>query len=489
MTTVSAHLDAARQAAPEVRLPALVMSKRFQLVALLMTDALIITLSIIIAVAARGLLPFAGQPDTESIIKAIGPAIVGGWLLTLVIFETYSQRQLRAGATEYKRVLLATSAMAAAVGITSYLMKYDFPRAAFVLMFTIGSFALLLARLARRRVMGTIRSRGALNTPVVIAGDSAHIDAIAKVLRRESWLGYRVVGAVTNDRLTHTLGGLPVLGNLTETVSVIDRHKASSVIFADGSFESPSEFQRMAWRLEKHKTNMVVVPAITETSAQRLDVRPVAGLPLVDVAPPQALAAARWVKRAFDLIGSALLLLITSPLMLIAALAIKIEDGGPVFFRQVRVGRKGELFECLKFRSMFTDAEQRLDELAHLNEGAGPLFKIVDDPRITRVGRLIRRFSIDELPQFWNTLWGDMSLVGPRPALPTEVAAYDDDTHRRLDVRPGLTGLWQVSGRSDLSWEDAVRLDIYYVDNWSMVQDLMILAKTARAVLLPSGAY
>jgi len=454
-----------------------------------MTDAVIITLSILFAVAARGLLPFSGQPDTESIIQATGPAIAAGWLFTLFLFETYSQRQLRAGATEYKRVLLGTSAMAAAVGITSYLMKYDFPRAAFVLMFTIGSFALLLVRLIRRRVMGTIRSHGALNTPVVIAGDSTHIDAIAKVLRRESWLGYRVIGALTDDPLSHTFGGLPVLGTLEETVTVIDKHQATSVIFADGSFQSPAEFQRMAWQLEEHKTNMVVVPAITETSAQRLDVRPVAGLPLVDVAPPQALAAARWVKRAFDVIGSALLLLVTTPLMLLAALAIKIEDGGPVLFRQIRVGRKGELFECLKFRSMFTDAEQRLAELAHLNEGAGPLFKMADDPRVTRVGRLIRRFSIDELPQFWNTLWGDMSLVGPRPALPAEVAAYDDDTCRRLDVRPGLTGLWQVSGRSDLSWEDAVRLDIYYVDNWSMVQDLMILVKTARAVLLPSGAY
>ena len=234
---------------------------------------------------------------------------------------------------------------------------------------------------------------------------------------------------------------------------------------------------------------MIVVPALTEVSAQRLDVRPVAGLPLVDVDRPQAIEAARWVKRTYDILGSAILLLLAAPVMGLTALAIKLEDGGPVIFRQRRVGLKGEEFDCLKFRSMCIDAEARLAALAAQNEGAGPLFKLTHDPRITRVGRFIRRFSLDELPQLWNALRGDMSLVGPRPALPTEVAQYDSDTRRRLDVRPGLTGLWQVSGRSNLSWDDTVRLDLYYVDNWSMVQDLMILARTAKAVVGSAGAY
>ncbi|MBI5028239.1 MAG: exopolysaccharide biosynthesis polyprenyl glycosylphosphotransferase, partial [Actinobacteria bacterium] len=203
----------------------------------------------------------------------------------------------------------------------------------------------------------------------------------------------------------------------------------------------------------------------------------------------QAIEAARWIKRLFGVVGSALLLLLPSPVMGLVALAIKLEDRGPVMFRQTRVGRKGQVFECLKFRSMSVDAEARLAALMAKNEGAGPLFKMTNDPRITRVGRFIRRFSLDELPQLWNALRGDMSLVGPRPALPTEVAQYDSDTRRRLDVRPGLTGLWQVSGRSNLSWDDTVRLDLYYVDNWSMVQDLMILAKTAKAVVGSAGAY
>jgi len=234
---------------------------------------------------------------------------------------------------------------------------------------------------------------------------------------------------------------------------------------------------------------MIVVPALTDISAQRLTVRPVAGMPLVDVDRPQAMAAARWIKRFWDVVGASLLLLLAAPVMGLVAISIKLEDGGPILFRQTRVGLKGAVFDCLKFRSMAPDAEARLAALAAQNEGSGPLFKMTHDPRITRVGRFIRRFSLDELPQLWNALRGDMSLVGPRPALPTEVAQYDPDTRRRLDVRPGLTGLWQVSGRSNLSWEDTVRLDLYYVDNWSMVGDLMILARTARAVFGSSGAY
>ena len=245
----------------------------------------------------------------------------------------------------------------------------------------------------------------------------------------------------------------------------------------------------MAWDLEKRDVQMIVVPNVADISAQRLDVRPVAGLPLVDVERPQAIAATRWIKRTFDLLVSAVLLVLAAPLLAGVALAIWLEDRGPVLFRQVRVGRAGEEFHCLKFRSMCVDAESKLAELQARNQGAGVLFKIADDPRITRVGHFIRRFSLDELPQLWNAFRGDMSLVGPRPALPSEVARYDSDTRRRLDVRPGLTGLWQVSGRSNLSWEDTVRLDLFYVDNWSMVQDLAILAKTARAVVGSDGAY
>jgi exopolysaccharide biosynthesis polyprenyl glycosylphosphotransferase len=218
--------------------------------------------------------------------------------------------------------------------------------------------------------------------------------------------------------------------------------------------------------------------------------RPVGGLPLVHVEPPRSLGASRWSKRAFDLLGATFLLLLASPVMLVFALATRLQDGGPVLFRQTRVGRDGELFECLKFRSMVVDAEARLGTVRHLNANAdGLLFKAQHDPRVTRVGSVMRRYSIDELPQLINVINGDMSLIGPRPALPAEVRRYAPDVQRRLHVRPGVTGLWQVSGRSDLSWDDTVRLDLYYVDNWSVVQDLSILAKTIHAVVRSRGAY
>jgi len=489
MTTFSAYLDALasqRSVSGRGRRHWL-LSRATQHFLLFAADLVVITSAMLVAIYARGVLPF----DTAGFqgLLVAGPAIGAGWLALINVVGTYQLRHQRAGATEYKRVVTASFTMAGLVGISSYLLKAEFPRGLYVSLFVAGTCGLVLTRLLRRRVMNAIHRQGALTTPIIVAGDSGHIDAIVKVLRRETWLGYRVVGAITRDRATQTPGGLPVLGSIADTVAVIEEHEIATVIFADGSFQTPADFRRMAWELEEKDIHMIVVPALTDISAQRLDVRPVAGLPLVDVDRPRAIEATRWIKRSWDAVGSAFLLLMSAPVMFLVAFAIKLEDGGPVLFRQPRVGRKGQLFECLKFRSMVLDAEARLAELAEANEGSGPLFKMSHDPRITRVGRFIRRFSLDELPQLWNALRGDMSLVGPRPALPTEVAQYDSDTRRRLDVRPGLTGLWQVSGRSNLSWDDTVRLDLYYVDNWSLIQDLMILFRTAKAVVGSSGAY
>jgi exopolysaccharide biosynthesis polyprenyl glycosylphosphotransferase len=194
-------------------------------------------------------------------------------------------------------------------------------------------------------------------------------------------------------------------------------------------------------------------------------------------------------KRLFDVLASTLLIIVSSPLMAVVAILVKVESSGPVLFKQERVGMEGKHFPMLKFRSMVLDAEQHLTDLAHHNEGSGLLFKMKNDPRVTRVGKLLRKFSLDELPQLFNVFAGSMSLVGPRPPLPSEVAAYEQDVRRRLLVKPGLTGLWQVSGRSNLSWQDSVRLDLYYVENWSLAGDLMILLRTFRAVFRGAGAY
>jgi exopolysaccharide biosynthesis polyprenyl glycosylphosphotransferase len=271
--------------------------------------------------------------------------------------------------------------------------------------------------------------------------------------------------------------------------SLAPQLKADVVFFAGGAIDSGSELRRAVWELTEHGVQVVVAPSVSDISRERVQVRPVGGLPLMHIDPPGSTDAVRWGKRLFDIIGSAALLVLFSPLLAFAAARIKSADPGPVLFHQTRVGRLGKEFQCLKLRTMVVDAEDRLLDLQNQLGYITGLFKMRDDPRITKPGRWLRRFSIDELPQLWNVLRGDMSLVGPRPPLPREVATYDYFATRRLQVRPGLTGLWQVSGRSDLSWDETVRLDLYYVDNWSMVQDLTILTRTLTAVLSSRGAY
>lgn len=455
---------------------------------LIAVDALVLLLAAAVAIVGYRLLPFS-DVSFSGVLAVVSVLVAAAWLVALVAFGAYSIRHLRAGSIEYKRVITATSSAAGAIGVACFMATYDYPRGLFVLWFGTGVVGLVVARFVRRRIMQRLHRSGQFLTPILVVGGDHHVDSIANVLRRENWLGYQIVGAVTRMRLSQTATGLPVLGSIDDLLEIIADHRIDTVIFTEGSFESPAEFRRLAWRLEELDLQIIVVPALTDVGSHRLEVRPLAGLPLVDIDRPQAINAGRWFKRAFDIAGSAVLLVLLAPVLLATALAIKLEDRGPVLFHQPRVGRKGEEFHCLKFRSMCVDAEARLAELQAQNEGAGVLFKMANDPRVTRVGKFIRRFSIDELPQLWNALRGDMSLVGPRPALPREVAQYDSDTMRRLDIRPGLTGLWQVSGRSNLSWEDTVRLDLYYVDNWSMTQDLMILAKTAKAVVGSAGAY
>jgi exopolysaccharide biosynthesis polyprenyl glycosylphosphotransferase len=235
---------------------------------------------------------------------------------------------------------------------------------------------------------------------------------------------------------------------------------------------------------------LLVAPGLTEVAGPRLHMRPFIGLPLVHVEEPEFRGPKRLVKEVLDRLGAAALVLLVLPVLLAIAVAVRVDTPGPVFFRQQRIGKTGRPFTMLKFRSMVVDAEARRAELAARNQNAdGLLFKVADDPRVTRVGRLLRRLSLDELPQLLNVLGGSMSLVGPRPPLPSEVARYDDDVRRRLLVKPGLTGLWQISGRSDLTWEEAVRLDLRYVENWSLALDLSILWRTFSAVLHADGAY
>lgn len=456
---------------------------------LFVSDTLTVTVGFLLARLIIAAID-TGQPGSTEYVATVLFSVL--WLANLWLFSVYSLRHTRAGSTEYKRVISATVTTGGEIGVLCYLVSYEYPRMLFGTWLVVGVLALCLSRRLRRRTMHRLHMRGEFMTPVLLVGDSQHIDGLAAILGREQWLGYQVTGAVTDHHRQYTGAGVPVLAGISDLPTVVDSTRVPVVIFADGSFGSSAEFRRLAWQLENSSTQLILAPTLADVSAERLEFRPLAGLPLVDVARPTAQKSLRWVKRSVDVLGSAFFLCLLSPVLLAAVLAIKLDDGGPVLFRQRRVGLDGREFDCLKLRSMCVDAEARLAALAAEGSGDtgnGVMFKMKDDPRITRVGKFIRRYSIDELPQLWNTLVGDMSLVGPRPALPAEVEQYDFDTRRRLSVRPGLTGLWQVSGRSSLSWDDTVRLDLYYVDNWSPVQDLIILLKTARAVVGSSGAY
>lgn len=455
---------------------------------LIVIDLALIALGVIIAYQTHVDRAFAG-PHAEVLPVWVGLLLPPLWVATLAVFGTYSLTLVRSGIEEMRRTGMASFFLAGTLAIICYLLDIHLSRAFFVWFFVTGVPVLMLARLGRRRIVNWMCEQGHLRLPVLVAGAPAHIDDVARVLRRERWLGYEIVGALSESPLTETGLGVPIVGRIESTVDLVHRSRPHAVIFTDGSFPDSQHFKQVVRQLEGHDTLLVVTPSLTDTCAGRLASHPVAGLPMMHVAPPHAQRAARWGKRLFDIVGAGLLLLLALPIIGVAALAVKLEDRGPAFFQQTRVGRGRRAFGCYKIRSMVLDAEARKSELQARNEGAGVLFKIARDPRITRVGHWIRRFSIDELPQLWNVVKGDMSLVGPRPALPVEVDQYDGDTARRLDVRPGLTGLWQVSGRSDLPWEEAVRLDTYYVDNWSMIQDVVILARTARAVLSSRGAY
>jgi len=454
--------------------------------------AVIVVAAVLATVGRHRLTIFRATEDITDVAQALGLWIVLGWMLVNVAAGTYRRTELGVGTTEYARVLAAGGMTAGLIGIVSYLTKFNLSRGFFVLLFLVGVPLLLVWRWSARRLVHRLHHRGHLLTKVLIAGSAGHVDEVAAVLDRESWLGYRIVGALLppSQQLATTPRGVPVVGLSTDTALATRDHQADLVVFTEGAFASSTDFRRIAWDLEGHHVQMAVVPSLSDISSGRMLMRPVGGLPLVHVEQPQSLGASRGLKRAFDVVGATASLVLTSPLVLGVALAVKLHDGGPILFRQTRVGRDGNLFECLKLRSMVVDAEAQLSGLTHLNhDPAHVLFKAQQDPRITPVGRFIRRYSIDELPQLWNVLAGDMSLVGPRPALPAEVRRYSSDVQRRLHVRPGMTGLWQVSGRSDLSWEDTVRLDLYYVDNWSLVQDLSIVIKTLRAVLGSRGAY
>lgn len=422
-------------------------------------------------------------------VLALGLAAL--WLLMIALRGGYRTSVLGVGLDEYKRVLKATFLLAGAVAIVCYLGRIDVARGFLAVAFPLGAVGLVIGRSAARKWLHRQRNRGHLVRRVLVVGDHEHVGQLVSVLRREAYLGYSVVGAClpTYDEDFPSAADIPVFGGLNEVAKVARAVQADTVAVTAVSGSGTSFLRRLAWSLEGVGVELLVVPSLTDIAGPRIQMRPVAGLPLLHVREPEFTGLRRVSKTAFDRITAVTLVVVLSPVILAIAAAIRLGDSGPVFFRQTRVGSHGEEFRCWKFRSMIVDADKRVDSLRQLNDFDDILFKIRKDPRVTAVGRFLRRSSLDELPQLLNVIAGEMSLVGPRPPLPAEVREYGDDVRRRLLVRPGITGLWQISGRSDLSWEDTVRLDLYYVENWSFFGDVLILAKTVRAVMSGSGAY
>jgi len=454
-------------------------------------DLVMITAATVLAIRFRvSLSIFDTAGDVLENTTLASGFFVATWLVMLAYFAAYDRTVFGAGTEEFKLVVNASFFTAALVATMAFLMQYPLSRGFFVLFFPLGVVLLLIGRSISRRVIQRLRVAGHFNEKVLLVGSPIYIAEIHKVLARESWLGYQVMGCLVpavHAGPETISSGVPVLGLIEDVRAVVDEVSPDIVFFTAGAVKSSTQLRRLAWDLEDHAhVQIIVAPNVTDVSSERVRIRPVAGLPLMHLGRSRSQLATNDAKRAFDLVGSIAILALIWPLLLGLMLWVRLHDGGPALFRQTRVGREGSHFTCLKLRSMSMDAEERL---AQIEARDHVLFKSVDDPRVTRPGKLIRRFSLDELPQLWNVVRGEMSLVGPRPPLPSEVEQYEDDMLRRLNVLPGLTGLWQVSGRSDLSWEDTVRLDLYYVDNWSMVQDVLILARTVTAVLASRGAY
>lgn len=419
-------------------------------------------------------------PDRQVSYTVLGALV---WHCCLGLVGSRNRQVLGAGTGEFSRLLVVTAHLVGVVAVVAYLAQDELVRAYLLVAAPIGTATLLLSRMLWRCWLVAARRAGGWSSRVLVVGDGAGLTLVADRLARSPGSGYTVVG-------TFRAGTVSADEDRVRSILRAARRLAvSTVAVAAGESLGPGALRRLGWTLEGTGIQLVVVPGLTAMSVGRLANRPVDGLPLLCVDEPCFTGVARCAKRVVDIVAALVGCVLLAPLLVGIGIAIMVDSGRPVFYRQWRIGRHGRRFRIWKFRTMTADADRRRAELVPRNESGGPLFKIRDDPRVTGVGRLLRRCSLDELPQLWNVLVGHMSLVGPRPPLREEMLCYAKETRRRLLVRPGMTGLWQVSGRADLTWQEGVELDLYYVDNWSFPADLAILCRTVRAVVVGRGAY
>ncbi|MGO4785728.1 sugar transferase [Cryobacterium sp. W22_MBD10_FK3] len=424
---------------------------------------------------------------------AIIVLVIGTWIVTLSTFRTRDPRVVAVGATEYKLVINASALAFGMLAIAFLLLQVDTARAYFVFALPLGIGALVLERWLWRKWLIRQRKFGHYLARAIVVGGREDIEYVVQQIDAKSGAAYHVVGAaLEGENVTSVTSAghrVPVVSDFAHVAGAAQSLGVDAVIVAGHPSLGSTFIRNLGWDLERTTAELVLSSRLTDVAGPRIHFRPVEGLPLIHVEIPQYDGAKHVLKRALDITLGALALLLISPVLVVIGVLVKLDSPGPVLFRQERVGRNGRTFHMLKIRSMVRTAEDDLAGLLDQNEGAGVLFKIRSDPRITRIGRVLRKYSLDELPQLWNIVHGEMSLVGPRPPLPSEVENYESHMHRRLYIKPGLTGMWQVNGRSNLSWEESVRLDLYYVENWSLAGDLMIIWRTVKIVVRPLGAY
>lgn len=465
--------------------------------AIALTDVAVISA----AVVGAQLLRFGSSFDSEDFGGVHGhplvvmTALIAAWLFSLRVYQTLDRRILGNGPEEYSRVATACLSVFGVLAIVVLVLNLDVSRGYFALALPLGTLGLLVSRWVWRRRLSRQRSRGLAVERLLVVGEPESVSTVTDRLSRAPEQPFSVVGAcvrnVASGSASTTIGTarVPVYGDLDEVATAAARCHANTVAVTSPDALGHRAMQDLSWNLHLMDVDLLVAPGVADVAGPRMMVHPVAGLPLLHIDRPRYAGANRLRKAALDHVGGALIVLALSPVLVTIAVAITLDTRGPVFHRSTRLGVNNRPFRMWKFRSMVPDAEALIADLADRNEGSGPLFKVRDDPRVTPVGRFLRRYSLDELPQLFNVLGGSMSLVGPRPPLPAEASTYDGRVARRMLVKPGMTGLWQVSGRSNLSWDESVRLDVSYVENWSIMQDLVILWRTLRAVVSTDGAY
>jgi exopolysaccharide biosynthesis polyprenyl glycosylphosphotransferase len=452
-----------------------------------LTDVLAVEAAILLTRFARyGL----GKPGPSFLgILILAPVV---WVPTFAVFNLYSLSRL-SPAEEFRRLFEATGVAVAAKLVLTLLLIHGtiedaLSRGWLLMAWILALILVLITRQLWHKHMGRLRARGSLSYRTVILGANQEALRIAHTLGPKP-LGYQPVGAISTGVAQEQLDGLPLLGTVNDLPEIIEAHGIECVFVASTAID-PVVLKRVTRTLRHHPVEVRVSANMSEILSSRLTVQPVGDLLALTLRPARLTGPQAVAKRSFDLLAAMVALIVSAPMWMTIAVLIKATSRGPVLYRQERVGKDGRTFTMYKFRTMIRGADLLLPQLLERNEsGGGVLFKLKNDPRVTRIGSWLRAWSLDELPQILNVMRGDMSLVGPRPALPNEVAAYEDWHRGRLEVRPGITGLWQVGGRSDLSFDDYVRLDLFYIENWSVIYDLFILGKTIPAVLMRKGAF